>query len=176
MRLRLILLVGLILGMSASGHAMTYFTTTSTGICISTGGGYNLVEVRTSTPLDNSGSARIIFIDSNALSMGQYSFERADRPGVKISTQNFQLAQFTAGQYIIPPATLVVAASTSPATGITSYPAYVNPQPNVFKIGEPYGYTVREGTVILIEGTGGALIYTTIGLEQAPTGGYYRQR
>ena len=154
---RLLAIVGLILGMSAYGHALTYFTTTSTGICISTGGGYNLVEVRTSTPTNNTNSVRLIIIDSNTLTMGQTAFERADRPGVKISTQNFRLAQFTEGQYIIPPAVIVTATATATTAAM---------QPNVLKIGGEYGYTVRDGTVVLIEGTSGDLIYTTIGIEQ----------
>lgn len=167
---KLLLIVGLVLGMSASVQAMSYITVNSTAVCFGTataGGGpdYRVMEVRTSSANATNNSIVAVLIDSNSLSLSQTNFERPDRQGVKIATQNISIAPFTVGQYVVPPWQSVTVATAS-NNGSTAQPV---PNPNVVNIGGQYGYTPRNGTCVVLDG-GVLPTYISIGIEQIPSG------
>jgi len=167
---------GLFLLAAARVEALTYVTVTSTGVCFSTNAAtntdewpYAVVEVRTSTPtLSSTNEARLVLVDSAALTFSQFPFQRPDRQGVTIATQNVNAQDFTPGQHIVPPFLIVTS---------TQGPTIVNQgQPNVFPIGGPYGYVPRNGFCAAAANTGATnLFYITVGFERVPTGGYPRR-
>lgn len=171
--------LGIVLGLAAKASAVTYVTVTSTGVCFSTNVAssisnewpYAVVEVRTSTPaLSTSNEARLVLIDTAAISFSQTKFQRADREGVTIATENIDAQDFTAGQYIVPP--FLIVASTQGGVSTTQLS-----QPNQFQIGGPFGYVPRNGFCAAASNTGATnLFYITVGFEAIPTGGYPRRQ
>lgn len=167
--------LGLLFLASAKAEAVSYVTVNSTGVCFATNSvtmrdewPYAVVEVMTSTPaLSSSNEARIVFVDTAALTFSQSYFERADRPGVSISTQNVKAQDFTAGQHITPPF-LVVTSTQGVNTNQLS-------QPNRFPIGGPFGYVPRNGFCVAAPNVGVTEFYITVGFERIPTGGYPRR-
>lgn len=179
MKLQKIILAvfGLFLLATAKVEALTYVTVTSTGVCFATNTAtntdewpYAIVEVRTSTPTTSlNNEARLVLVDSAALTFSQFPFQRPDRQGVTIATQNVNALDYTAGQHIVPP--FVIIGSTQGTTSVIG-----QGQPNVFPVGGPYGYVPRNGFCAAAVNTGAAnLFYLTIGFERIPTGGYPRR-
>lgn len=168
---------GLFLLTGRKAEAMTYVTVASTGVCFTTNAAtntdewpYAVMEIRTSTPaVSINNDARLVLVDSAALSFSQFQFQRVDRQGVTIATQNVNFADFTVGQYITPP--FIIASSTQGTNSVQQS------QPNNFPIGGMDGYVPRNGFCACAVNTGTTnLFYMTVGFERVPTGGYPRRR
>lgn len=141
---KLFVAVVMFLGLAAASHASPYFTTRSTGVCITTGSDMELVFVEWSSGSTVMNESWLILADTSCL-----SGLNGVPPGLTLPATTYasQEASFSADQFITPPIMLFASATVN---GVGSNGAFWNRIDFTDNSGE--GRSLEKGLAIIQPG------------------------